>query len=680
MADSAPKWGLGAVVLLALPLLLPSYSGKISHRTSSILALGSYDPLLSFGQDYGSNLGDAKDRRRRRSRSRDSYSQHRHKPRAESRGKFRGRRRQVRRRDLTEEESVKYAFRPDATSAERRAKIAQWNRALSERERTVHKNEERAKGYLEVANYTYQYLIDENQDKFAEMSLHLPGTDSGFTTPDSKADSDDDDDPLGFLLDSDFEGPWIPDRERPPDTGWDVAPNDPAMPLAPRLPGTEAGGIVPTGGNQMNPNTLQSQRLLEHQVGRILVSNLPDTTVDELRTFINQMMAAGQGQDRKPGNSVLQAYYNPIRRYGFVEMRDLDEALQVLDLDGISFKGTPIRVTRPSGYNSDMFDRLRGNRPPPPPLMINSISQTSFSSQTVDQGPPRLHVSGIPSEIEEPYLRQLLEAFGKLKGLYYPRGEAIASNQTTTWALCLYEDTSINQVAIEGLNGLKVMDSSLKVRIAVAGQDFPALQRGPRETLAPEPIKMAPPIALGTASQPPPSTAMDQIGVKQTQDVTAPSVPLKGGVGSAVRENRVSDKPSRVLVLLNMVTKPELEDDEEYAEIMEDVEEESKKFGAVVKVVIPRPGMEIGGVLKVFVEYETVEQAQEALRKLRGRRFGQSVVDGGFWPMEQWKEYELEDLQEDFWPNPPIKPHKDLLEATKPQAGVPIYPSFDVSK
>jgi splicing factor U2AF subunit len=59
--------------------------------------------------------------------------------------------------------------------------------------------------------------------------------------------------------------------------------------------------------------------------------------------------------------------------------------------------------------------------------------------------------------------------------------------------------------------------------------------------------------------------------------------------------------PTEVLCLMNMVTPEELEDDEEYEDIMEDIKEECNKYGYVVSIEIPRPieGVDVPGVGKV---------------------------------------------------------------------------------
>ena len=59
--------------------------------------------------------------------------------------------------------------------------------------------------------------------------------------------------------------------------------------------------------------------------------------------------------------------------------------------------------------------------------------------------------------------------------------------------------------------------------------------------------------------------------------------------------------PTEVLCLMNMVTPEELVDDEEYEDILEDIQTECSKYGQVRSIEVPRPidGVEVPGVGKV---------------------------------------------------------------------------------
>lgn len=67
--------------------------------------------------------------------------------------------------------------------------------------------------------------------------------------------------------------------------------------------------------------------------------------------------------------------------------------------------------------------------------------------------------------------------------------------------------------------------------------------------------------------------------------------------------NAVPQQPTEVLCLMNMVTVEELENDEDYDDILDDIKQEcDKEEHRVMSIEIPRPieGVDVPGVGKVF--------------------------------------------------------------------------------
>ena len=87
--------------------------------------------------------------------------------------------------------------------------------------------------------------------------------------------------------------------------------------------------------------------------------------------------------------------------------------------------------------------------------------------------------------------------------------------------------------------------------------------------------------------------------------------------------------PTRILVLHNMVADDDLAADEDYRALLEEVHEECAKYGKLLGMKVPRtPSAEIqpSAVKKIFLEYATSQDAQNAERELAGRQFGSNVV------------------------------------------------------
>lgn len=162
-------------------------------------------------------------------------------------------------------------------------------------------------------------------------------------------------------------------------------------------------------------------------------------------------------------------------------------------------------------------------------------------------------------------------------------------------AFCEYADASVTEIAMMGLNGMSLGDSALKIqRASVGHQQVAAIEMG--------------------------VNAMSMLAGTQSADL----------------------QESRVIQLLNMVTADELMDNDEYAgmclspftrslltmsEILEDITEECSKFGEVLSVKIPRPSLrDMSGVGKVFIKFNSVDNARAAISALAGRKFQDRTV------------------------------------------------------
>lgn len=141
----------------------------------------------------------------------------------------------------------------------------------------------------------------------------------------------------------------------------------------------------------------------------------------------------------------------------------------------------------------------------------------------------------------------------------------------------------------------------------------------------------------------------------------------------------VSQSEATILLMLNMVTPDDLTDDQEYADLFDDIREECGKYGDVLDLRIPRPvkkdksrwapgesgaaqaaadavrADEAAGVGRVYVKYTNTEGAGTALKALAGRSFaGRSII--------------ATLLSEDSQTTPPL----NLIFAPQPSAPPPL--------
>ncbi|CAL9086007.1 unnamed protein product [Musa textilis] len=387
-------------------------------------------------------------------------------------------------------------------------------------------------------------------------------------------------------------------------SGFDMAP--PAAALLPgatatgQLPGATpaipgmfpnmfslAAGQIPT--IPIMPVQAMTQQATRH-ARRVYVGGLPPTANEQsVATFFSQVMFAIGGNTAGPGDAVVNVYINHEKKFAFVEMRSVEEASNAMALDGIIFEGAPVKVRRPSDYNPSLAAAL-GPSQPNPNLNLAAVGLTPGSAGGLE-GPDRIFVGGLPYYFTEAQVRELLESFGPLRGFDLVKDRETGNSKG--YAFCVYQDLSVTDIACAALNGIKMGDKTLTVRRANQG-----------------------------AAQPRPEH--ESVLLQAQQQVALQKLVYQAG-----------SLPTKVVCLTQVVSPDELNDDEEYEDIMEDMRAEGGKYGKLVNVVIPRSvpsGEPAPGVGKVFLEYADIDGSTKARQGLHGRKFGGNQVAAVFYP------------------------------------------------
>ncbi|KQJ87609.1 splicing factor U2af large subunit A isoform X2 [Brachypodium distachyon] len=370
--------------------------------------------------------------------------------------------------------------------------------------------------------------------------------------------------------------------------------------VAPLIPGMLPNMFNFTAPTQFNPLAMQPQAMTQQatrHARRVYVGGLPPTANEQtVAIYFNQVMAAIGGNTAGPGDAVLNVYINHDKKFAFVEMRSVEEASNAMALDGIMFEGAPVKVRRPTDYNPSLAAAL-GPSQPNPNLNLGAVGLTPGSAGGLE-GPDRIFVGGLPYYFTEAQVRELLESFGPLRGFDLVKDRETGNSKG--YAFCVYQDLNVTDIACAALNGIKMGDKTLTVRRANQG-----------------------------ASQPRPE--QETILMQAHQQVQMQRLVLQ--VGGAL--------PTKVVCLTQVVSADELRDDEEYEDILEDMREEGRKYGNLVKAVIPRPdpsGAPVPGVGKVFLEYLDVDGSTKAKTGMHGRKFGGNQVVAVFYPENKFAE------------------------------------------
>jgi splicing factor U2AF subunit len=212
-------------------------------------------------------------------------------------------------------------------------------------------------------------------------------------------------------------------------------------------------------------------------------------------------------------------------------------------------------------------------------------------------------------------VKELLLSFGQLKAFNLVKDAATGLSKG--YAFAEYLEYAITDSAIAGLNGMQLGDKKLIVQRASVG-------------------------AKNTATT----------GSVAPVQIQVPGLSVVGASGPA----------TEVLCLLNMVTADELKDEDEYDEILEDIKEECNKYGVVRSIEIPRPingenfnfyliflisqfiistDVDVPGCGKVFVEFNSIMDCQQAQQALTGRKFSDRVVVTSYFDPDKYHHREF---------------------------------------
>lgn len=241
------------------------------------------------------------------------------------------------------------------------------------------------------------------------------------------------------------------------------------------------------------------------------------------------------------------------------------------------------------------------------------------STQTMMPTSSKLLVSNLPMNFNEEAVKKLLKTFGKIKFL-----EMIKDPITGNYSGQCHVEFDSEQATAKALHckliqlildimGIKLQDNILYIKRSSG--------------------------LVPTYSIPNPSGHNTSLGmISGGMNINLPNMSAEDYI--KFREGSVS----RVIMIKKMVTMKELEDDDEYDELYDDVMEECKNYGKVISVKIPRPeeGTQISGLGKVFVEYATRDGASFAREHLNGKNFHGRFVEVVFHPEDMYKRNQLE--------------------------------------
>jgi splicing factor U2AF subunit len=194
---------------------------------------------------------------------------------------------------------------------------------------------------------------------------------------------------------------------------------------------------------------------------RIYVGGIGDATEGELSSFFNETLQKALGP--VAGEEVVSVYTNTERQFAFVELKSIELTTACMGLDGILFKGKPVKIRRPNDYNPALVPQTGK------PVPVLNFTALGVVGTTVPDSQNKIFIGGLPYNLGEEQVKELLQAFGPLKAFHLVKESGMDTSKG--YGFCEYMDPAVTQVACEGLNDLELGDKTLTVRRAAQQQD-----------------------------------------------------------------------------------------------------------------------------------------------------------------------------------------------------------------
>uniref|UniRef100_A0A7S4RDP7 RRM domain-containing protein n=1 Tax=Ditylum brightwellii TaxID=49249 RepID=A0A7S4RDP7_9STRA len=373
------------------------------------------------------------------------------------------------------------------------------------------------------------------------------------------------------------------------------------------MPGAQAGampGMVPV---MMMPNPLMVATAAQDKVNReLFVGNTPPGTSEALLTqFLNGAMRRTKlcAADAMP---IIQCRTN--QKFAFVECASIADANLALNLNGIPFMGSSLRVSRPSKYAgphvpSKTWQELTGQT-----LPVGLTPVPENTSPAEDKVNRELFIGNTTPEMTESMLTDFLGKAMEQVGLATHPGNPITACRVSGKFAFIELRSKEETANALNLNNIPYLGAQLRVG---------------------RPSKYV-------GAQTPHGNWEDILAKYMSGELKLPS---QGGAPAAAPAPAANTGvPTRVVELKNMLTMDELTSDQDYEEIMEDTKEECSQFGSLKNLVIPRDGP---GATKIFLEYMSTDDAAAAIKGLAGRTFDGRKVEAIFYDETKFanKEY-----------------------------------------
>ena len=320
----------------------------------------------------------------------------------------------------------------------------------------------------------------------------------------------------------------------------------------------------------------------------LFVGNTPAGTSELLlQHFVNAALRRS-GLCLPHESPVLNARVNS--KFAFVELNSIEMANKCLNLNGIPFLNVYLKICRPSKYVGPVVPAMTW-------FQLTGQDASNMLDPETEKLQRELFVGNTTPEMTAQMLQDFLGNALQQVGLATAPGNPITACRVSGKFAFIELRSAVEAKNALNLNNIPFLGTALRV-------GRPSKYNGPPEQ----------------------HLNWEDILAKYLSGELAPNVTASGDTSTTA----APPKPptSRVVELRNMLSPEDLNNPEEYQDILDDTTEQCSEFGKLRSVIIPRAN-EVGAT-KIFLEYETPLDAGAAIAGLQGRTFDGRLVEATY--------------------------------------------------
>mmetsp|Transcript_37308 Transcript_37308/g.42622 ORF Transcript_37308/g.42622 Transcript_37308/m.42622 type:complete len:360 (-) Transcript_37308:89-1168(-) len=340
----------------------------------------------------------------------------------------------------------------------------------------------------------------------------------------------------------------------------------------------------------------------------LFVGNTPPGTSELLlMQFLNAAMRRIQ---------LCQPHETPIltcrvnQKFAFIECITSDMANKALNMNGIPFLGAILKLSRPSKYVGPIVQYKTWQELTGQAIPAGAVLDASAEEKVNRE----LFIGNTTPEMTESMIREFLGNAMIQVGLNSMPGNPITACRVSGKFAFIELRTPQEAASALNLNNIPYLGAQLRV-------GRPSKWNGVDK---------------------PHGNWEDILSKYMSGELTLPSQQQDTAVSKTVTmavEKISSTSSSRIVELRNMVTMEDLSNEQEYNDVLEDIHEECSQFGQLVSVHIPRSNEK--GATKIYLEYNSLEDANKTIQNLAGRTFDGRFVEANYFEEQKYLKREF---------------------------------------